>query len=113
MTAIRFGRAFALYAALAASLLIGANTAVHAASTSIDWSSIVHQSVPSVVNISIETITNKNGAPQRSRDVGTGFIVDPSGIIVTNKHVIAGAFRITAPCRIAHNGTVPWLALPV
>ena len=108
MTAIRFGRAFALFAVLAASLLIGANTAVHAASTSIDWSSIVRQSVPSVVNISIETITNKNGAPQRSRDVGTGFIVDPSGIIVTNKHVIAGAFRITVTLsdRSQWNGTL-------
>jgi serine protease Do len=69
--------------------------AARAVATPMDWSGIVSQVLPSVVNISVETISNKDGSPQRQRVVGTGFIIDPNGTIVTNKHVIAGAFRIT------------------
>ena len=68
--------------------------AARAAATPLDWSGIVSQVLPSVVNISVETIVN-NGGPQRQQAVGTGFIIDPNGTIVTNKQVIAGAFRIT------------------
>jgi S1-C subfamily serine protease len=69
--------------------------AARAAATSMDWSSIVSQVLPSVVDISVETIAEKNGNPERQQAAGTGFIIDPNGTIVTNKHVIAGAFRIT------------------
>ena len=36
------------------------------------------------------------GPPRRIKVYGSGFIIDPSGIIVTNKHVIDGAFDIKA-----------------
>ena len=42
---------------------------------------------------------NRDGEGQRSRRVqslGSGFVIDPSGIIVTNNHVIAEADEITA-----------------
>ena len=34
------------------------------------------------------------GQPRRVKAYGSGFIIDPSGIIVTNRHVIDGALDI-------------------
>ncbi len=34
-------------------------------------------------------------APQRSSSLGSGFVIDPSGIVVTNNHVIAEANEVT------------------
>jgi len=36
-----------------------------------------------------------NAAPRKMQALGSGFIIDPSGIIVTNNHVINGADEIT------------------
>jgi serine protease Do len=52
-----------------------------------------------VVNIStwkIRLAANPMETPRRVKTNASGFIVDPSGIIVTNKHVIDGAFDIKA-----------------
>ncbi|MBV8336329.1 MAG: trypsin-like peptidase domain-containing protein [Alphaproteobacteria bacterium] len=47
--------------------------------------------MPAVV--AIQTVAT---TPQGSMDfVGSGFIIDPSGIIVTNRHVLAAAYEIT------------------
>jgi serine protease Do len=82
--------------ALIASLALTAPAAPALADAApMDWSSIVAKVLPSVVNISVETLVPKDGVPQRQQQVGTGFLIDSSGTIVTNKHVIAGAFRIT------------------
>lgn len=35
------------------------------------------------------------GAPRKAQSLGSGFIIDPSGYIVTNNHVIDGADEIT------------------
>ena len=37
-----------------------------------------------------------SGPPQRVQSLGSGFVIDPSGIIVTNYHVIEDADEITA-----------------
>ena len=55
--------------------------------------------LPGVVNI--EAITTKGHRP--TSFWGSGFFVDASGIIVTNRHVIAGADRI----RVTGQGFVP------
>ncbi len=38
---------------------------------------------------------NQQGAPRRATSLGSGFIIDPSGLVVTNNHVIDGADEIT------------------
>ncbi|NLH82629.1 MAG: trypsin-like serine protease, partial [Phyllobacteriaceae bacterium] len=35
------------------------------------------------------------GAPRKVQSLGSGFVVDPSGLVVTNNHVIDGADEIT------------------
>jgi serine protease Do len=58
---------------------------------------VARKATPAVVNIS----TGKVKAPEKPTDsarrvktYGSGFVIDPSGIIVTNKHVIDGALDV-------------------
>jgi len=69
------------------------------------WAAVARQVVPAVVNITALVIHKHGkdaGIGTREEFVGSGFIVAPSGLILTNKHVIAGAFRITVTL---HDGT--------
>jgi serine protease Do len=44
----------------------------------------------------------ENSPPRKMQSLGSGFIIDPSGIVVTNNHVIDGADEITV---VLHDGT--------
>ena len=58
-----------------------------------------HKATEAVVNISLWKVrppTTAGEAPRRVKVYGSGFLIDPSGIIVTNKHVIDGAIDISA-----------------
>ncbi len=66
----------------------------------------VEQIGPSVVNISAERLVRRRTSPldafgspgdrgRRSESLGSGVILDASGIVVTNDHVISGASKIT------------------
>ena len=65
------------------------------------FASLVDPLLPSVVLITTwapadaSTPVGPNGVkPERTQFYGSGFIIDPTGIIVTNQHVIANAFSI-------------------
>jgi serine protease Do len=58
---------------------------------------VAREAMPAVVNIStwkVKQPEQPGGSPRRVKTYGSGFIVDRSGIIVTNKHVIDGAIDI-------------------
>ncbi len=57
--------------------------------------------LPTVVNISTHKLSTATaadagaGEPRRIEAFGSGFVMDPTGLIVTNRHVIEGAFDVT------------------
>lgn len=57
---------------------------------------VVARLLPTVVNISVLVATRSPGtqAVALRRSDGAGFIVDPSGLVVTNRHVIDGAREV-------------------
>lgn len=67
-----------------------------------DFSALAEEMAPSVVYVAAQKGAagvpfGNNQTPQRGspRSVGSGFVIDPTGIIVTNNHVIQGASAIS------------------
>lgn len=90
--------------AVGGTISIGGVAGAHGPDT--DLPDLVEKLTPSVVNISssqsvansgasgeLETLRRKFGRQPVS--LGSGFVIDESGIVVTNNHVIAGADDIT------------------
>jgi serine protease Do len=69
---------------------------------------VVERVAPSVVNISAESIVREvdpffgglfGSRTRRAQSLGSGLIVDPNGVVITNAHVIEGASRILVVLR--------------
>jgi serine protease Do len=68
-----------------------------------DIAKIVAPLLPATVAVSTLHITQGKDGPKRETFDGSGFIIDPAGLIVTNNHVADGAAEITVTL---HDNTV-------
>lgn len=63
------------------------------------YADLIARVLPSVVNISVrKAVQVADGSETRDGDqvvLGSGFIIDPSGYVVTNRHVVVDAYSIT------------------
>ena len=60
------------------------------------FEAVAQRVLPSVVNVTTDVYqASPTGQPEEGQGVGTGFVVDADGVIVTNCHVVQGASRIT------------------
>ncbi len=83
-------------------LLTGPATAREIVPTS--WAELIHGLIPSVVNITVRiagtapsdrTLASaEQSSPPYRVAVGSGFVIDSSGLMATNWHVVADAFEI-------------------
>jgi len=131
-TAVADGRVLhrMLFLVLAAAVAFGAGGS-WARTAPESFADLAEKLLPAVVNISTTQVVKREGSPQiprlppgspfeeffkeffdrqqrettpnrRSTSLGSGFVIDPSGLVVTNNHVIAGADEITV---ITHDDT--------
>jgi serine protease Do len=89
-----------LLAALVALVVLAvANLPAFARAMESGDAAAAQKAVPAVVNISVWKVhqpVNAGDTPRRVKAYASGFIIDPTGIIVTNKHVVDGALDMTA-----------------
>ncbi|HUB46566.1 MAG TPA: trypsin-like peptidase domain-containing protein [Acetobacteraceae bacterium] len=98
--------AMAMAIAIVVAALAAISPANAAPTSTCDAANVVARVLPAVVNIWVAKILhgdeeggNATGKQRLEFFVGTGFIVDPGGIIVTNKHVIQDAAMILVAFR--------------
>lgn len=91
LSAMNFGRKTFSAAIAAAALLTATPCAVQARPAPDNFADLVDKVAPSVVNISV----SGGAAGDDSSSLGSGFIIDAKGVIVTNNHVVADADDIT------------------
>lgn len=80
--------------AIAVAAAVASSAPAAARSMESSDSQVARQATPAVVNISLWKVrppAAPGGSPRRVKVYGSGFIIDPSGIVVTNKHVMDGA----------------------
>jgi serine protease Do len=100
------GLAAALFLLIGAIPAVGIVGPAAASDVAGDISDLVPRLLPAVVNISTRQLVVQPSAAKPGQvaqpsststreSLGSGFIIDPTGVIVTNNHVIANAYDIT------------------
>ena len=91
-----------MHRTLLALLLLAVCPPPARAASSPDFAAVIEAALPGIVNITVWREGTVEGAPpsemgseHRTPIAGTGFAIDPSGLIVTNRHVIEGASTIS------------------
>lgn len=60
-----------------------------------ELSSVIERVLPAVVNVRVDSISlSQTGPPIEGSGEGSGVVIDPEGIILTNYHVVAGAVEV-------------------
>jgi serine protease Do len=96
-------RSIGLVAAFVAIICFGHST--YGRSMDSNEAAVLRQVAPAVVSISVwkaKAPDQPGGSMRRVKTYGSGFIIDPSGIIVTNQHVIDSALEVTV---VLNDGT--------
>ncbi len=96
-----------IFSSIAATGIVPSKADAASSSATCDAAGVVANALPAVVNISVIQVITKtrgDGSPEEHLEIndGAGAIIDPSGIVITNRHVIQNAAMI----RIAfHDGS--------
>ncbi|MGC6412340.1 MAG: DegQ family serine endoprotease [Candidatus Puniceispirillaceae bacterium] len=122
-------RSFGLLSAVTVFLFFCLSQLAHAADRPVSFADLAEAKSPAVVNISTTTIERTGpsmempqfppgspfeeffkefqdrGQTRRAQSLGSGFIIDKTGYVVTNNHVIEGADEITVS--LANNDSFP------
>ena len=90
---------FAMAGMIAKATIIASEAWAAAPPDGCDAAGVVARNLPAVVNISVIQVVTKTGDDGSRKEHleindGSGVIIDPSGIIVTNRHVIQSAAEI-------------------
>jgi serine protease Do len=109
---------FLMLLAIAVAAALGARPASAEQTMNYSEPDLIGRVLPSVVAI-VSTLPGSGqaeagGATGSHTDRGSGFVIDPSGLIATNNHVIAGAYQIqvtfsdgqTAPAKLVATASV-------
>jgi serine protease Do len=86
-----------IYLAFVLTSVIGFGTSALGRTMEFGETAIVRRAAPAVVSISVWKMraSDQPGEPSRRiKTYGSGFVIDPSGIIVTNQHVIDSAIDV-------------------
>ncbi len=104
--------------AMALAAVLGPRPSAAQQTMAFNDSELIRSLLPSVVNITATAAATAPGgagsAAKSQTDHGSGFVIDPSGLIATNDHVIHGAYQIqvtfsngqTAPAKLVATNPV-------
>ena len=110
-------------------MLSASDVSAHAADLVANRTELIQRLLPTVVNITVrkdvapppgaQTASASSGSDNTKSYVGSGFVIDPSGAIATNYHVVENAFEIevtfsdgtTLPATLLHASRLADLAV--